>query len=88
MTSGSPAWKPQATLTEVTIGISSSSRPIGHGPKASPTSALRSIVEDPPATGLAYPQTVMSGGSRKLPSWTDRWARPGSGWPACLGRRS
>ena len=41
--SGSPAWKPQATLTDVTSGMSAASAPIGHGPTLSPTSAFRSI---------------------------------------------
>src|SRR5215218_1625108 len=43
MTSGSPAWTPAATLTEVTSGISASSSPSDHAPSDSPTSALRSI---------------------------------------------
>src|SRR3990167_370300 len=40
MTTGSLAWKPQATLAEVTIFSTSLSLPITHGPKLSPRSEL------------------------------------------------
>ena len=43
MVSGSPAWKPQATFTEVRKGRSASSWPIDQAPKLSPTSAFRSM---------------------------------------------
>ena len=41
ITSGSPAWKPQATLAESTSCSMSASRPIVQAPKDSPRSALR-----------------------------------------------
>src|SRR3984893_16224829 len=44
MMSASPAWKPQATLTEVASSIMAASLPISHGPKLSPRSQLRSMV--------------------------------------------
>src|ERR1700753_3032809 len=44
MMSGSPAWKPQATLTEVARSIMAASLPISHAPNPSPRSQLRSIV--------------------------------------------
>src|SRR4051812_50106043 len=44
MISGSPAWKPQATLTELASSIMAASLPISHAPKPSPRSQLRSIV--------------------------------------------
>src|SRR5206468_11002123 len=44
MMSGSPAWKPQATLTELASSIIAASLPISHAPKPSPRSQLRSIV--------------------------------------------
>src|SRR5689334_16586614 len=44
MMSGSPAWKPQATLTELASSIMAASLPISHAPKPSPRSQLRSIV--------------------------------------------
>src|SRR6202040_1057908 len=44
MMSASPAWKPQATLTEVASSIMAASWPISHGPKLSPRSQLRSMV--------------------------------------------
>src|ERR1700744_1268719 len=44
MMSASPAWKPQATLTEVASSIIAASLPISQGPKLSPRSQLRSIV--------------------------------------------
>src|SRR5687767_3673933 len=44
MLRGSPAWKPQATLAEVSTSSSASSSPIVHAPKLSPTSATRSIL--------------------------------------------
>src|SRR6185369_11002558 len=40
ITSGSLAWKPQATLAERTIFSTSASLPITHGPKLSPRSEL------------------------------------------------
>src|SRR5579884_118271 len=49
MTRGSPPWKPQATLAEVTSGITSSSRPSSKLPKLSPRSAFRSTA------GIASP---------------------------------
>ncbi len=48
MTTGSPAWKPHAMLTDVTSGMSAASWPIGQGPKLSPTSALRSMGDERP----------------------------------------
>src|SRR3954462_4265457 len=44
MMSASPAWKPQATLTEVASSIMAASLPISQGPKLSPRSQFRSIV--------------------------------------------
>src|SRR6185437_15056306 len=44
MMSGSPPWKPQATLTLVASSIISASWPISQGPKLSPRSQLRSMV--------------------------------------------
>src|SRR3954471_16102153 len=44
MMSASPAWKPQATLTEVASSIMAASLPISQGPKLSPRSQLRSTV--------------------------------------------
>src|SRR3954453_11522589 len=44
MISGSPAWKPQATLTELASSIMAASLPISHAPKPSPRSQLRSTV--------------------------------------------
>src|SRR5438105_8722630 len=43
MTAGSPAWKPQATLAEVTRARRSASEPMAQAPNPSPTSALRSM---------------------------------------------
>src|SRR5689334_10434629 len=43
MVDGSPAWKPQATLAEVTTSSRASSSPSRQAPKPSPRSALRSI---------------------------------------------
>src|SRR6185312_6332697 len=43
MVSASPAWKPQAMLTEVASSIIAASLPIGQTPKLSPRSQLRSI---------------------------------------------
>jgi hypothetical protein len=40
ITTGSLAWKPQATLAERTIFSTSASLPITHGPKLSPRSEL------------------------------------------------
>src|SRR5215218_1289373 len=40
ITTGSLAWKPQATLAERTILSTSASLPITHGPKLSPRSEL------------------------------------------------
>src|SRR5882672_7500940 len=40
MTTGSLAWKPQATLADLTIFSTSASLPITHGPKLSPRSEL------------------------------------------------
>src|SRR5579872_1551038 len=45
ITAGVPAWKPQATLAELTYANSGSSSPGRRAPKDSPTSALRSIAE-------------------------------------------
>src|SRR5258705_5427979 len=44
MISASPAWKPQATLTDVASSIIAASLPISQGPKLSPRSELRSTV--------------------------------------------
>src|SRR5271166_5640028 len=44
MMSASPAWKPQAMLTEVASSIMASSLPITQGPKLSPRSQLRSML--------------------------------------------
>src|ERR1700675_4278356 len=44
MMSASPAWKPQAMLTEVASSIMAASLPISHGPKLSARSQLRSLV--------------------------------------------
>src|ERR1700694_4132422 len=44
MMSASPAWKPQATLTEVASSIMAASLPISQAPKPSPRSQLRSMV--------------------------------------------
>src|SRR6266576_2282060 len=44
MMSASPAWKPQAMLTEVASSIMAASLPISHAPNPSPRSQLRSIV--------------------------------------------
>src|SRR5450830_543720 len=43
MISGSPAWKPQATLAEEIRLINASSSPMRQGPKPSPKSAFKSI---------------------------------------------
>src|SRR5688572_6555231 len=51
MTAGSPAWKPQATFTDVTRARRSASWPMAQAPNPSPMSALRSI-RGGPATGL------------------------------------
>ena len=40
ITTGSLAWKPQATLADFTIFSTSASLPITHGPKLSPRSEL------------------------------------------------
>src|SRR5829696_4294913 len=42
MVAGSPAWKPQAMLAELTYLSTSASLPIWYAPKLSPTSQLRS----------------------------------------------
>src|SRR3954469_16400821 len=44
MISASPAWKPQAMLTDVASSIMAASLPISHGPKLSPRSQFRSMV--------------------------------------------
>ena len=44
MVTGSPAWKPQATLAVVTWGMSASSAPMTQLPKLSPQSMLMSNV--------------------------------------------
>src|SRR5258707_13703910 len=44
MMSGSPAWKPQAMLTEVASSIMAASLPISHAPNPSPRSQLRAIL--------------------------------------------
>src|SRR3954468_11385837 len=49
ITTGSLAWKPQATLAERTIFRTSASLPITHGPKLSPRSELMLTVLVPAA---------------------------------------
>src|SRR5258708_15660599 len=44
MVSESPAWNPQAMLTEVASSIMAASLPISHAPNPSPRSQFRSIV--------------------------------------------
>src|SRR5882724_7387482 len=44
MMSASPAWKPQAMLTEVASSIMAASLPISHAPNPSPRSQLRSML--------------------------------------------
>src|SRR5262245_55884947 len=59
ITTGSLAWKPQATLAERTIFSTSASLPITHGPKLSPRSELM----------LTYPALVAAAmGDSFLPS--------------------
>src|ERR1700704_4269144 len=61
MMSASPAWKPQAMLTDVASSIMAASLPISHAPNPSPRSQLRSIVVmsvSPCASGLVLRQRI------------------------------
>src|SRR5919204_6046370 len=62
ITSGSPAWKPQATLADVMTGISASSAPRSQSPKLSPRSELKSMsLKGPPPSARGRLQVERQG---------------------------
>src|SRR5262249_19617676 len=87
MTSGSPPWKPQATLADETIFSISASLPIVQAPKLSPMSQFRSITSIGFLRQEAVYQYSLYG--RNLPLRVSlTWSSFGSGWRSIVMSKS